>query len=500
MGAQLGFVRGEMAEWSEVLGPPLAGGPVLHRLVERHLRPDARVLVVGVHEAELVDLVVRRSRAVVLVLRSRPDAVDASERYADGEVEVLCGDAGELDLAEPAEVLLALDGLERALSAEVEVTPWRQRWERITAQLTPDAQVLLGAPNPLGLAELGGAWPQLADDDADWRSVGPLDRSVPTTAVGLAAPLPGAATWSLFPDHRRPGVALPTGTAGAGSGAGALARLHAGDRLGHLDAPTTIQAAVDACRADELAGGWVAVTDVEDPGIFSAIDTDLPDGEVLEHAFLRSMAARDIGQVRALASRVASRVRELEPKAFAALATVGPAEALLADAGDLLPLVPEGERPAAPDAEALVARWLEGVATRLSRLGWRHPFPDVAGRHEVATLLGDAAGVDHDAMETAFASAALAEHGEDTASPGLVRLERENDALRAKVAWFEAAVRHRETMLAELRQKRADPRPRLQRELAEARAELEAFRGSRTYRLGRLGTSPARLVRRLRRR
>ena len=138
-------------------------------------------------------------------------------------------------------------------------------------------------------------------------------------------------------------------------------------------------------------------------------------------------------------------------------------------------------------------RWVTDFAGRLSRLGWKHPWPEAAGAVEVSRLVVAALGLDPQTVPTP--SSARVSPDDEIRPEHVVRLEHENETLRAKITWFEQAVRHRDTQLASLRHGQKDPRPKLSRKLSEAENELVAIRSSRSYRLGRAMTSPLRAIR-----
>ena len=492
MTLEIGYVQGEMAEWSDLGSPQRpAGGEVLHRVVADLVPDGSRVLVVGVHDPALVQAVLDRARSVVLVLRSRVDALAAAEAYADRPVELVCGDGAGVRLEEPADVLLALDGLDRAVSAESPMTPWRDRLAHLRDQLVPGGRVLVTVANPLG--PLAGTRGEVRDDDAAWRSVVRPEHRAPGSADALAEAVGDGARWSLWPDLGSPDLALPLGTTAAGSWEAALARVHAGHRDEPLDGPTTVASAAAAGRADEVAAGWLLVTGARAGTICPTAPAAGTAGRVLEEVVLEACAIRETGHLRRLVQGVLATLGSCDEAARSALSPLGPDEVLLADDGRLLPLR-LGSGDAAP-AEELLAGWCADLGVRLETLGWRHPWPTSSGAHEFARLLAAAAGLPPDLVPSrAAAAAAPGERAEHIA-----RLQAEIDSLRAQVAWFEQAVRQRDHQLATSRHQPGDPRPGLTRKLRETEAELAAVRGSSSFRLGRALTRPVRVIRSRRR-
>lgn len=498
----IAFVQGEMADWSDFDSPVApAGGPVLETLVDQQVPPGAAVLVVGVHTPRLIARILARAGRVVLVLRSRPDALRAAELFSGSQVEVVCGDSSSVRLDERAEVLLALDGLDRAVSAESPLRPWQERFDHLRRQLVPEARMLLTVANPLGLHELAGAVAQLRDDDAAWRSAPRYDPTVPARPAVVAGLAPGSTVLSLLPDVGDPHLAWPVGSAGAGSWNAALCRVHAGPRGGRLDRPTTLDAAIAAGRADDFAAGWVLVVGSEQTNPI-ALDAPAPPapsaaGRVLESLLLEASAARDLATVRELFGSVAEQLRGADEDALASLAALLPSEVLVSANGALVPLrkdLATTTPSATPGPDDVLVHWVTDFAARLSQLGWQHPWPEAAGALEVGRLVVASLGLDPDAVLRS--PKPLVGHADDDVRvEHVARLERENETLRAKIVWFEQAVRHRDTQLARLRHRQQDPRPRLTRQLAEANNELTMIRASRSYRLGRAVTSPWRIVR-----
>src|SRR5690349_1363508 len=112
------LIGGEMLSWSDLDGSH--GRPPASGVALRSLLPSARgrTLVAGPHALALIEAV---PGAEVLV-RGVPDA----ELLASHGVTVLCGSLEKLAGAPAYDTVIALDGLDRLLSAEAEPHSWNE--------------------------------------------------------------------------------------------------------------------------------------------------------------------------------------------------------------------------------------------------------------------------------------------------------------------------------------------------------------------------------------
>ncbi|MDX6260849.1 MAG: hypothetical protein QOH84_2537, partial [Kribbellaceae bacterium] len=180
-------VRGEMQPWSDYNGKRGAvGGPVLRALLNDVLPAGARTLILGPHAADLVSVVVGRSSAATLLVRSVSDASALSEQFPDLQVI-----AGALDglTGTTYEAVVAVDGLDRVLGYDSPDLTWPQRLDALAALCTPSTVLLLGLENEFSLTNLlDSRLPADRHGDDDWR---PLheDPTRPVSAVQLASEL-----------------------------------------------------------------------------------------------------------------------------------------------------------------------------------------------------------------------------------------------------------------------------------------------------------------------
>ncbi|MGL5852188.1 MAG: hypothetical protein ACRCZD_15520, partial [Phycicoccus sp.] len=144
-------VLGEMQPWTdEDADRPPAGGPALLRLLADLLPGGGHGLVVGPHDEAVLRLLADRLDAVTVLRRSPADAAAVADLGIPGVSAV----AGSLDgwsagERRPADVLLALDGLDRVTTTDSPDLDWDARLRLALAAAGPDALVLLRHDNGL---------------------------------------------------------------------------------------------------------------------------------------------------------------------------------------------------------------------------------------------------------------------------------------------------------------------------------------------------------------
>lgn len=271
----------EMPHWSDLTGPPgPCGGSAAAALLARSVPPEARVLVAGPHDPALLAALPVPPERVTWLLRSRHDAADAAR--ATG-AEVLSG-GPEAAAGRAYDVIVALDGLDRLVSAEGAQPGWVPALDALAALLAPGGLLLLGLANPLGVHELTALTPTPHEAaDRHWHAPAAADPDRPGSPDRLRAVLArdGLAVrrlWLGYPDPLTPTLLLdpeaggPDAPGGMG-GAVDLALAGAwpgGDGAAVLSDPHTL-------AADALANGlgpafaplWLAaaVREPEDGGL-----------------------------------------------------------------------------------------------------------------------------------------------------------------------------------------------------------------------------------------
>jgi hypothetical protein len=351
-------VRGEIQPWTdyESYRKP-AGGPVLCAFLGDVLPESAsRALVAGPHGADVIELVAGRSAHVTVLVRSVSDAATLRERFGGAAVTVLAGALdGLVDHgAEPYDVVVAADGLDRVLGADSPALDWPQRAALLHRLATPEAVTLLGVENEFSLTALldrrplderhgDDEWRPLHDDPH--RPTSPAQVTDALTALGFdvragyacfdAAGLPhtlladaaAAATRPGRPAARLAIAGLATAAAHApllssvadGAGAAARAGLLPAVAPGWLlvcgpgrGARTGYAAHGGGVLAADLAeGAWETTFRAGEDTPATGLTFDpalvagrLPDTESAETLLFRLAAAEDVPAFRALAGKL----------------------------------------------------------------------------------------------------------------------------------------------------------------------------------------------------
>ncbi|MGL5928655.1 MAG: hypothetical protein ACRCY8_06950, partial [Dermatophilaceae bacterium] len=197
-------VPGEMQPWTdEDADRPPAGGAVLLRLLADLLPSGGHGLVVGPHDEAVLRLLADRLDAVTVLRRSPSDATALAGLGIDGVTAV----AGSLDgwsagEHQPADVLVALDGLDRVTTTDSPDLDWDARLAAALAAAAPDALVLLRHDNEFTPVRLLDARPARdRDGDRDWFPLAsdparPLSPADLTTRLEVSGRTP-ATTWVL---------------------------------------------------------------------------------------------------------------------------------------------------------------------------------------------------------------------------------------------------------------------------------------------------------------
>ncbi|MGY4770959.1 hypothetical protein ACXC9Q_28955 [Kribbella sp. CWNU-51] len=224
--SDLQVVLGEMQPWTDRADHH----PALAAVLADVLPSDRRTLIVGPHSRPLISAVLDRTADATILVRSVSNAEELAAEFAD-RIQVV---AGALDglRAEPFEVVIAADGLDRVLGHDSGDLSWTERLHALAALAAPDAVVVLGLENEFALVNLLDSRP--ADErhgDDEWR---PLhdDPSRPVSVSQFECALPWAA--AIYADF--------------GSRAFVAAEVAAAARPGELPA----RLAVDALEAADV--------------------------------------------------------------------------------------------------------------------------------------------------------------------------------------------------------------------------------------------------------
>ena len=256
--SDLQVVLGEMQPWTDRADHH----PALAAVLADVLPSDRRTLIVGPHSRPLISTVLDRTADATILLRSVSDAEELAAEFAD-RLQVV---AGALDglRAEPFEVVIAADGLDRVLGYDSGDLSWTERLHALAALAAPDAVVVLGLENEFALVNLLDSRP--ADErhgDDEWR---PLhdDPSRPVSVSQFEAALPWTA--AIYADFGS--RAFVAAEVAAAARPGELPTRLAADALEAGDVPllSSIAQGVDsAARAGLLPAiptAWLAISGV----------------------------------------------------------------------------------------------------------------------------------------------------------------------------------------------------------------------------------------------
>ena len=448
------LIGGDMPLWSDLdatHGPVPAGGAALRPLLGA---VSGRTLVAGPHDAQLIAALPVRD--VTVLVRG---AADASSLDRAG-VTVLCGSLEKVPAEPVYDTVVALDGLDRLLSAEATDRPWEEILSVLIGLVRPGGRLLLGVENLFGLHRLVALPPR--PSDADFVVADEHDPSRPAGPAGPAGLGSRLAAAGLAVVHEF--AAYPAGTAqvlvapsfttnpdlsgflGARLGVAVTAMK---DVL--ADPRRLASGAVRNGLVSELAPGWIVLAEKRPGAQDSAAvwpdavivadgevreirlpDASLPRGRTLEDLLLAACQRRDLPAV-----------RELLTAWLAGPAAGVPAGQVVVDStGRHTGLVPA--------AHPLVA--LRGFATELIRGGYAHLWPAPTGEAELTALL---AGMTGRELEPSDVPAVV----EPTAAWSVRELITDRDRLakelaeaRAKHEWYENMLRNREAELKRVRQ------------------------------------------------
>ncbi|GGU23913.1 hypothetical protein [Nocardioides albus] len=456
-------VSGDMYDWSDLTDArALPHGPVLTRFAVATASDAAHLLVVGPHHLDLLDAVVGLASRTTLVLRTHTDAQLVSERYADRTVDVVCGDLRSWTPDQPADAVLALDGLGRVTTIDAAPVDWHTISVHLARLTTRDARLSVVVPNPGSpLAQLRAVTPEASNEDADW-SFPIHDRAHPRGLADASARFAGRG-YTLWPD-----VDAPTLAATPDACTVALAIAHGRP----VDTPTlrelqpVLAQALDTLGTAAAAGGWLVTRTADAIPAVLGVDRSgnetswtAPDRSWLVEA-MRDSARRDAAGLRRHVRRLRDAV-DGDPERWRGLQ----ADEIGLDAGQVVPLhdsaVKLGET-----AEEIFLGLLDELAAYLCVAGWRHPWPAGRGRDELTVLL--AATVEtvttpadvrqvRGRREAALSSNGMTPVFARRTSPAeadtseLRKLLDENEALRGQVTWFKQQMRQRQTMTHEVR-------------------------------------------------
>jgi hypothetical protein len=522
--SDLQVVLGEMQPWTDRADHH----PALAAVLADVLPGDRRTLIVGPHSRSLISAVLDRTADATILLRSVSDAEELAGEFADRLLVV----AGALDglRAEPFDVVIAADGLDRVLGYDSGDLSWTERLRALAALAAPGAVVVLGLENEFSLVNLldsrpaderhsDDEWRPLHDDPSRPVSISQFESALPWTAqiyadfgsrTFIAAEVAAAA---------RPGE-LPTRVAVDALEAADVALLSpiaqgvdSAARAGLLPAVPTGWLAISGARVahDLYAQTGPAVLTADrakaapspagelrfDPAV---VASTLPDGVSVETILIRLAAAEDVPGFRKLAASLG----EWASDSAVVLRwddVVVDGDSFAYGVSPWVTAEPTGK------ADLLAAAWRR-FHDRLIGGHRRHPWPPWMVGDDLVSTWMSMSGVElpepvqATSPDTAPASAGHVARGKELAAALAGALEtREHPAVDLRTALAEAEAARRE--LFELKghvyglertlgfrnkaMKTRENRIReLRTQLQKLTADHERVRGSRTYALSRV--------------
>lgn len=186
LSSRITLLGGEMLNWSDLSrGEGQGRGPFASPLVvpvlSQLLDKETTALIVGPTAPWLLERFADLVGSLDIVVRSWPDAHSLNLRLNGKPVRIFCG--GFDKFSQPAghyDVVLALDGIPRAFSADSVDMPWLDALHKLRDLVKPGGRLVLGVTNGMGLDAML---------DADRTVKPPTDDMWPTSSeIDLEAP------------------------------------------------------------------------------------------------------------------------------------------------------------------------------------------------------------------------------------------------------------------------------------------------------------------------
>lgn len=210
------LLGGEMFTWSDFGGrTAVSDGPIARGILAGYTGERGRVLVAGPHEPALVEAAVAGFEDADVLVRSYDDARSLRAQLP-ASVQVICGPLGALAAgAHGYDLVVALAGVDRLHSAEIDEASWTHAVSHLVGLLSPSGELYLGFGNEVGVDRLLGVDPDPARDDAHWPH-GRISTEPPLDLRTLAAHLESSGlgqveNWACFGPRSAPALAVPSG-------------------------------------------------------------------------------------------------------------------------------------------------------------------------------------------------------------------------------------------------------------------------------------------------
>ncbi|HEY1489329.1 MAG TPA: hypothetical protein VGF84_24705 [Micromonosporaceae bacterium] len=390
-----------------VLAEPFLDGPV---------RSAGRVLVAGVHDAGMVERLLR-DRDGFLQLRRVTDAAGAEADPRLGDVRILCGSIAHVP--DTYDLVVALGGLDLVGSPDDPEHGWAAAVQALSARVAPGGVLVVAASNAFGLRRLNSLTrtdrtdDHATDHDSLTRELG--DAGLTVTASLAAFPDLTQARLlvhrDLLDDPRRRDLSALLVAAAVGehrpdavvSDPRILARDAVRRGMGHALAGGWVVAAHRAGAANPdvpviaVSGRPFANLDAAD-GCGGTVriwapDAAVPAGELLAERLSDACGRHDLDAVRGLLTRYASWLGVSPDSGECPADRCGATPSAILDDHSTFHILAPGTGTATVPAEVALAAGLLEFADDAQATGLAHPWPATLTPERLAIRLAAMAGV-----------------------------------------------------------------------------------------------------------
>jgi hypothetical protein len=269
------LIGGEMLLWSD-LEPEVgvtARSPLLLPAVDRLMPGRGRVLVLGLHQLELLERLAGEHTDIDVVVRGWKDAdALAHDTGHLPNVHIHCGDAGRLPATARYELVVALAGVDAIMTPDGLALDAQALLDRLIEFVADDGRLLVALENPFGLDRIISAQTRLERDaSSDWPRPGrgfggPSLRDVDARFAEAGFRI--TERLCLYPAPADPAIAVipaaledPSSAAELADLLGYVVEQAMSERPTVMDPFATVEAAVLAGFGDRLSPGWLLVAD-----------------------------------------------------------------------------------------------------------------------------------------------------------------------------------------------------------------------------------------------
>jgi len=454
--ANLSRIGGEMFSWSDcdpARGPKIVRSGALRYLLAELSGPGESVLIAGPHDEDMLESLVEVGSVVTCLVRSFSDAQRLATRFP--YVTVLCGSVAKLDTTARFDLVVAVDGTDRLVSAEQEQQSVSDVLHVLASLLVPGGIFALMYDNLLGIHHVveldSGAH---YESDAAWYPVSEYDVPRPASLAQIEEHLVSEGltvenAYAVYPTPQAPSVFIGRdlvgdtasgfrGHLGAVLGQ-AFTAAYRGERVLADPRRLTVRA-LRAGAEGVVAPAWLSIvrrgaSDIpvpshgivvgdgadaytyelsvadgtpqmrvlvpsEERGEFARMRrvVDLstqaaPPGRVYEERLLQLCAYADLPGIRAEFGRfVAWLEAHAQDGVISGPVALSTTDTVLDDGYDFFPLPPRWEPVEPSPVDTVIVRAAWGFAVRIITGHHPHPWPVTADAEELTALILSTAG------------------------------------------------------------------------------------------------------------